>query len=184
MSDLAIVLITAIASVLASVALIFLSSRIRNRERWESYGQNLWDEKIKSVKTNLTVGFFAHSHAVYCFDIFESDSEEQKKRAAALSDGLNNLALAKPLRLLFCTPNFNQAVEELTGQLLVIRDQFERGALVQKLAGNLPRLWFQLVDDARTEIGSKALDAKVREALSNAESAAPFNPSGNDTLTY
>ena len=121
---------------------------------------------------------------MYCFDIFESDSEEQKKRAAALSDGLNNLALAKPLRLLFCTPNFNQAVEEMTGQLLVIRDQFERGQLVQKLALNLPRLWFQLVDDARTEIGSKALDAKVREALSDAESAAPFNPSGNDTLTY
>ena len=184
MSDLAIVLITAIASVLASVALIFLSSRIRNRERWESYVQELWDEKIKSVKTNLTIGFFAHSHAIYCFDIFESDSEEQKKRAAALSDELNNLAMAKPLRLLFCTPNFNQAVEELTGQLLVIREQFERGELVQKLARFLPQLWFQMVDDARTEIGSKALDAKVREALSHAESAAPFNPSGNDTLPY
>lgn len=68
--------------------------------------------------------------------------------------------------------------------LVVIHGQCAEGKLNQDLVGNLPKLWFNLVDDARTELRIERLDAQARATIEEACKGPPFNPTGNPTLPY
>jgi len=161
-----------------------LTERFRRHGRWEPYAKELWGLQLAVCSDVMTLANKAMNSAIYCHDVFNPNKESQALYAAELQEQLVAMGELKGKRLLLCTANFNQSVEGLFQQLLVISYQFQMGELNQKLAGNLPPLWFSLVDDARKEIRTEPLDDQARAALDNVPPAPKFNPTGNSTLTY
>jgi len=132
----------------------------------------------------LTISNKTLNAAIYCFDVFNPNKELQKESASKLREHLADLDNLKGQRLALCTPNLNQSVEMFTQQLGIILQQFYVGKLNQELSGNLPKLWFDLVDDTRTELRVERLDAEARAALEKSSQAPVFDPTGNPTLPY
>lgn len=170
--------------VIGALLVAYRSERFRKLATWEPYANALWLRQVDLGCKLLTVSGEAFNAGIYCFDVFNPEKEAQKASALLLHESLNELGRLKGERLAICTPNLNQSIESLTGQLLVILQQFHEGKLVQELSGNLPALWFNLVDDVRTELRIERLDSEARAALETASRAPRFNPSGNSTLPY
>ena len=171
-------------SLLAGLLIVARSETFRKHAFWESRAKDLWNQQLNVCRDILTFANRAINSAIYCFDVFNPNKESQAKHAAALQEHLVALSDLKGQRLAFCTPNLNQSVETLVGQMLVIVQQYAAGDLTQKLSGNLPEMWFDVVDDARTELGVERLDSQARSLIEKACKAPSFNPSGNRTLPY
>ena len=170
--------------VIAGLIVASRSETFRKLASWEPYARNLWDRQVAICTEVLSVANHAMNSATYCFDVFNPNESSQKVFASKLGGYLGDLYDLKGQRLAICTPNFNQAVESFSQQLVVILEQHSRGKLNQELAGNLLHLWVALVDDARSEIRVERLDAEARAALEQASKAPTYDPTGNTTLPY
>lgn len=167
---------------LGGLLVVNRSEMFRKLARWEPYSKELWTRQMELCCKILTVSNNALGAATQCFGVFNTNKDTQETSASMLHQHLSELGRLKGERLAICTPNLNQSVEILSMQLLVILQQSEEGKLNQKLSGNLPQLWFNLVDDVRVELRVEKLDAKAREALEKASNTSSFSPSGNSTL--
>lgn len=173
-----------VLGVLGGLLVAYRSERFRKLANWEPYARDLWVRQVDLCSNLLTFSGGALDAAIYCFDVFNADKGAQTAASSVLQKQLSDLGHLRGERLAICTPNLNQSVEALTSQLVVILQQFAEGKLNQNLSGNLPSLWFDLVDDVRTELRVERLDAEARAALEKASKAPSFNPSGNSTLPY
>ncbi len=176
-----------IGGLLSLVAVWLVVSRseaYRRLATWEPYAQELWNKQLDLCCDILSIANQAMDSAIYCFDVFNPNKDSQATYATALNEALASLSELKGKRLALCTPNFNQSVEMFTGQMIVIVQQFTAGKLNQKLSGNFPKLWSQLVDDTRSEVRVERLDAQAREAIEKSCTAPSFDPTGNSTLPY
>lgn len=170
--------------VMAGLLVAAKSEKFRKLASWEPYAKDLWGRQVDLTCEILTHANKALGSALQLFDVFNPDTESRSSHAQMLNEELDALDDLKGKRLAICTANFNQSVEEFGQQLGVIIFQFAEGKLNQALSGNLPALWFSVVDDARTELRVERLDSESRAALEKASKAPVFDPTGNPTLPY
>lgn len=173
-------LLSSIFTLIGGIILLKISERFRKFALWEPFARDMWIQQMTICTDIVSNANRALNDALFCFDVFNPDKNEQKKCAKNLSLRLDKLGDLKGKRLVLCTSNFNQAVEEFTQQMLIILGEHTNGKLNQKLSSNLPQLWFGLVDESRIELKTDDLNTKTKEAIKNTIDTQ----SGNSVLPY
>lgn len=183
--DVIVPLLSAVIGGVFVLLVVIYFEKFRKLALWEPYAKALWDQQVPLCCDILGIANKAIGAAVYCSEVFNPNAQNRDRYWEELDKQLIALQNLKGNRLALCTSNFNQSVESLTQQLLVVLEQYPAKKLDTKVINNMPQLWFTLVDNTRTELRVERLDAQARAALEEAtRRAPPFDPTGNLTLPY